>query len=160
MMTLLKQQLRLVQQMVTSWQWDVSTTPSPPLDTPWHTTMERSSVPSKIQNRNRNKLTYFLTSAQGPRPGCMEQWPLCSTVYWRLVVRRLRLHPFDWTAHPNQVTNWWQTNLLLLRRREREQYGQLGRSRDVASAQLTFSSLSLLDYLASGRMFEQIMKDE
>ena len=44
-------------------------------------------------------------------------------------------------------TNELQTNLLLLRRRERVQFWQLVRSRDVASAQLTFSSLSLLDPL-------------
>ena len=60
-----------------------------------------------------------------------------SLSYRRLVVQRLRPHSFNRAAHQNENNSyWWETNLLLWGRRERELLGQLVRSWNVASAQL------------------------
>ena len=64
------------------------------------------------------------------------------------MVLHLHRSPFDWNAYPDQVRSW-QTNLLSSRRREREHNRQLGRSQDVAFAQLSFTSLYLLDLISA-----------
>ena len=64
-----------------------------------------------------------------------------------VVVQRLYQRSPDRPAHRHQLVDHQgcKTHLVLSRRRERQLKRQLVRSWDVASAQLTFSSLSLLD---------------
>ena len=67
--------------------------------------------------------------------------PSLSSDRWVVVRQHLYHGSPDRLAHGEKVKTWfWKTDLLLSRRRERDQrVGQLVRSRDVASAQLTFS---------------------
>ena len=78
--------------------------------------------------------------------------PFCSNVALRVFILNIKTPLPVRSGGFSQNNQGCKTYLVLSRRRERQLKRQLVRSRDVASAQLTFSSLSLL-HLVSAKIF-------